>query len=101
MDSLLTRDLNLLAWNTKPYNAIAGFLGESLPANTNFASKMGWRFSNRNDAAIIKSADGKAHYILVVFGDDPAYDEDKTFFPEISKKVLLNFNGIIDKYALI
>ena len=87
MDELLTRDLNPEVWKPKPYNAIAGFLGEYLPANTHFASKMGWTFSNRNDAAIIASPDGKAHYILVIFGDDPAYYKDKTFLPEASLTV--------------
>lgn len=84
---LLSRDLNPQTWKNQPYNPIQSFLGEELPANTEFYSKMGWTFSNRNDSAIISSADKKVRYILVVFGDDPKFYEDKSFFPTISKIV--------------
>lgn len=87
MKSLLKRDLNPLAWKQKPYNSISGFLGESLPVNTNFSSKMGWTFSNRNDAAIISSHDGRISYILVIFGDDPSFYKNKNFLPEVSRMV--------------
>lgn len=87
MKSLLERDLHPEAWKNKEFNAIEGFLGEYLPANAYFASKMGWTYGNRNDAAIIASPDGKAHYILVVFGDDPSFYKDKTIYPEISRMV--------------
>ena len=84
---LLNRDLNPQAWQNKPYNAIKSFLGEGLPPDTEFYSKMGWTFSNRNDSAIIANPDGKVRYILVVFGDDNKFYEDKNFFPTISKIV--------------
>lgn len=87
IDQLLNRDLNPLVWKKIPFNAIEGFLGEYLPTDTIFSSKMGWTFNSRNDGAIIASPDGKIHYILVVFGDDAKYYEDKTFLPEISKFV--------------
>lgn len=87
MKTLLERDLHPEAWKEKPYNSIAGFLGESLPVDTDFNSKMGWTFSNRNDAAIIATPDGKTQYILVIFGDDPSFYEDKKLFPEISSIV--------------
>lgn len=87
MKALLKRDLRPQAWKQKPYNSIAGFLGESLPLDTDFTSKMGWTFSNRNDAAIIASPDRKTHYILVIFGDAPSFYEDKKLFPEISRMV--------------
>ena len=87
MKTLLKRDLHTEAWQQKPYNSIAGFLGESLPVNTDFYSKMGWTFSNRNDAAIIATPDGKHKYILVVFGDDPSFYQNKKLFPEISQMV--------------
>lgn len=48
---------------------------------------MGWTFSGRNDDAIIISPDQKARYIFVILGDDPAFYEDKTFYPEVSKLV--------------
>lgn len=87
MQSLLRRDLHKSAWKNKPFNAIEGFLGESLPEDAYFASKMGWNSGTRNDAAIIKSPDGKHKYILVVFGDDPSFYQDKTIYPEISLMV--------------
>ena len=84
---LLKRDLNPAAWKHKPYNAISGFLGEGLPADTHFYSKMGWTFNNRNDAAIIISPDRNISYILVVFGDDKSFYQDKSFLPEASRLV--------------
>lgn len=84
---LLKRDLNPAAWKEKPYNSIKGFFGEGLPPDTNFYSKMGWTFNNRNDAAIIISYDRKISYILVIFGDDKSFYEDKSFLPQVSKEV--------------
>ncbi len=94
MKKLLKRDLNPAAWRNKPYNAIKGFLGEGLPPDTNFYSKMGWTFNNRNDAAIIESSDGKVRYILVIFGDDKSFYEDKKFLPEASKQVYKKMTDI-------
>lgn len=87
MDNLLQRNLDPNYWKPKPYDSIEGFLGEGLPTNAKLSSKMGWTFNNRNDAAIITSPDGKARYILVVFGDNAAFYEDKQFFPELSRFV--------------
>ena len=84
---LIKRNLQPQFWQDKPYNSIKYFLGEGLPPDTLFYSKMGWTFSNRNDAAIITSPDGKVHYILVIFGDNPKFYEDKTFLPTISEIV--------------
>jgi beta-lactamase class A len=84
---LLKRDLNPSKWQRKPFNPIAGFLGESLPRKTEFWAKMGWTFNNRNDAAIISSPNREINYILVIFGDDAAYYQDKRFFPLLSKQV--------------
>lgn len=88
MLSLLKRDLNPSAWQDFPYNSIEGFLGQGIPdKNAQFYSKMGWTFSGRNDSAIIISPDQKARYIFVILGDDSAFYEDKTFYPEVSKLV--------------
>jgi len=88
MLSLLKRDLNPSAWQDIPFNSIKGFLGEGLTdKNVNFYSKMGWTFSNRNDAAIVVSPDGKISYILVILGDDPAYYKDVEFLPLVSRMV--------------
>ncbi|BAQ62264.1 hypothetical protein GM3708_2670 [Geminocystis sp. NIES-3708] len=88
MLALLKRDLNPSAWQDIPFNAIRGFLGEGIKdENVEFYSKMGWTFNNRNDAAIIKSSGGKTAYILVIFGDDPAYYKDVEFLSKVSKMV--------------
>jgi hypothetical protein len=83
----LKRDLSPASWRGKPFNSIEGFLGESLPTNTHFYSKAGWMSISRNDAAIIISPDGKAKYILVVFGDDKAFMDDEDVFPIISREI--------------
>ncbi|WP_234300830.1 serine hydrolase [Sphaerospermopsis aphanizomenoides] len=87
MKRLLKRSLHPQDWKNKEFNAIEGFLGEGLPQDAYFASKMGWNFSVRNDAAIIGSPDRKHKYILVIFGDDPSFYKDKKLFPEISRMV--------------
>lgn len=87
MKKLMKRDLSPVAWKNKEFNAIEGFLGEKLPQDIKFYSKMGWNFKTRNDAAIIVSPNEKYKYILVVFGDDPSFYKDKTLFPEISRMV--------------
>ena len=87
MKKLIERDLAPRAWQNKPFNSIEGFLGEGLPENVEFYSKMGWNSRTRNDAAIIISPDKKHKYILVVLGDDPSFFQDKKLFPEISRVV--------------
>lgn len=87
MKALLKRSLHPEAWKNKDFNAIEGFLGEGLPRNAYFASKMGWNFNTRNDAAIIGSPNGKHKYILVIFGDDPSFYKDKKLLPELSRMV--------------
>lgn len=91
---LIKRDLHPQAWKEKPFNPIQDFLGQSLPVKTQFYAKMGWTFNNRNDAAIIVSPDGKAHYILVVFGDEQKFYQDKEFFPLLSRQV---YNQMLKK----
>ena len=87
MKSLLKRSLKKEEWEKIEFNHIAGFFGEGLPENAQLFSKMGWNFQTRNDAAIIVSPDGKAKYILVVFGDHPSFYKDKKMLPEISRQV--------------
>ena len=95
MKRLLTRDLRPEVWQKEQYNSIKGFLGELLPINNvYFASKVGWTTSSRQDVAYIESKDGRARYILVIFGDHPAYAEDWDIFPEMS---LLVFNRIVEQ----
>ncbi len=87
MKNLLQRSLKKEEWEKIEFNHIAGFFGEGLPEDAQLFSKMGWNFQTRNDAAIIVSPDGKAKYILVVFGDHPSFYKDKKMLPEISRQV--------------
>ncbi len=77
---------NETKWNG--FNPVKGFLSESLPSNVYFGGKAGWTSTRRNDAAIITTPDGKAAYILVVFGEDRAYAGNLKIFPAISRFVL-------------
>jgi hypothetical protein len=73
MAYLLTRDLDPKAWKKDPLNSIQGFLGESLPPNIYFGSKVGYTSKSRSEAAFVRTLDDRAIYILVVFADNPAY----------------------------
>ncbi|MBE9184054.1 serine hydrolase [Microcoleus sp. LEGE 07076] len=92
MAYLLTRDLDPKAWKNDPSNSIKGFLGESLPTNIYFGSKVGYTSGSRSEAAFVRTLDDRAIYILVVFADDPAYSRDETAFPAISRYVFDRLN---------
>ncbi len=87
MIALLTRDLNPENWKKQPGNSIAGFLGEPLPADVRFASKVGMTTKTRHEVAFIESKDGKVAYILAVFGADPTYSQNSEILPAISNAV--------------
>ncbi|NJO40876.1 MAG: hypothetical protein HC769_07785 [Cyanobacteria bacterium CRU_2_1] len=88
MMQLLTRyDLQTGEWRDEEYNSIQGFFGESLPADALLASKVGWTSESRQEVALITSSDYRTAYILVIFADHPAYGENWTIFPEISRLV--------------
>jgi beta-lactamase class A len=87
MMGLLTRDLNPESWKKQADNAIAGFLGEPLPADVRFASKVGMTTKVRHEVAFIESKDGSVAYILAVFGTDPTYSQNSEILPAISKAV--------------
>lgn len=93
MAYLLTRDLEPKAWKNDPSNSIKGFLGESLPANIYFGSKVGYTSKSRSEVAFVRTLDDKAIYILVVFADNPAYAKDETIFPAISRYVFDQLNA--------
>lgn len=79
--------------NTGSFNPIRTFFGESLPNNIYFASKAGLTSSTRQEIAYI--SDGRTAYILAVFGEDPAYAQDRKIFPQISRLVferMTNYN---------
>jgi hypothetical protein len=92
MAYLLTRDLDPKAWKNDPTNPIKGFLGESLPSNIYFGSKVGYTSKSRSEAAFVRTLDDRAIYILVVFADDPAYAKDDGIFPEISRYIFDQLN---------
>ncbi|XGV95034.1 MAG: serine hydrolase [Leptolyngbya sp. BL-A-14] len=87
MMALLTRDLNPESWKKEPDNSIAGFLGESLPTDVRFASKVGMTTKVRHEVAFIESKDGSVAYILAVFGTDPTYSQNSEILPAISNAV--------------
>lgn len=93
MAYLLTRDLDPKVWKEDPTNPIKGFLGESLPPNIYFGSKVGYTSKSRSEAAFVRTLDDKAIYILVVFADDPAYAKDDGIFPEMSRYVFERLNS--------
>ncbi|MDQ2098519.1 MAG: serine hydrolase [Tychonema bourrellyi B0820] len=93
MAYLLTRDLDPKAWKNDPSNSIQGFLGESLPTNIYFGSKVGYTSKSRSEVAFVRTLDDRAIYILVVFADDPAYAKDETVFPAISRYVFDRLNA--------
>ncbi len=87
MAYLLTRDLKPEAWQNDPYNGVKGFLGESLPANIYFGSKVGFTSKHRMDVAFVRTLDDKAIYILAIFAEDAAYAQDEEIFPKLSRHV--------------
>jgi beta-lactamase class A len=93
MAYLLTRDLDPKAWKKDPSNSIQGFLGESLPTNIYFGSKVGYTSTSRSEVAFVRTLDDRAIYILAVFADDPAYSKDETAFPAISRYVFDRLNA--------
>jgi Beta-lactamase enzyme family len=93
MAYLLTRDLNPKTWRNDPTNPIKGFLGESLPVNIYFGSKVGYTSKSRTEAAFVRTLDDRAIYILVIFADDRAYSRDETIFPAMSRYVFDRLNS--------
>ncbi|OCQ91645.1 hypothetical protein BCD67_09055 [Oscillatoriales cyanobacterium USR001] len=93
MAYLLTRDLDPKAWKNDPSNSIKGFLGEYLPTNIYFGSKVGYTSTSRQEAAFIRTLDDRAIYILVIFAEDPAYANNEKIFPQMSRHVFDRLNN--------
>lgn len=92
MTQLLSRDLRPEAWKTEEanswgFNPIKGFLGESLPADVQFASKAGWTSTCRAEVAFVATSNGETIYILAILADDSAYSDDWKIFPKMSRYV--------------
>jgi len=65
----------------------AGFLGAALPGDALVMGKEGQTSATRHDGVIVTRSDGRLAYILVVFGDDPAYSADDRFLPALDRLV--------------
>ena len=96
MQKLLTRNIDPNYWKKQPpnpveFNPVESFFGEGLAIDrhliSSFISKAGCTSSSRQEVAYIHSSDGNSKYILVAIGDDIAYKQDKTLFPQISQMV--------------
>lgn len=94
MAYLLTRDLDPKAWRNDPSNGIKGFLGESLPTNIYFGSKVGYTSKSRQDVAFIRTLDDRVIYILAIFAEEPAYAKNEDIFPEMSRHI---FNRMVER----
>ncbi len=89
----LTRQEKINAANSSQFNPVVGFFSQSLPQDVDFAHKAGWTSQERNEAAYIKSKDGKVAYILVVFGENSAYAQDWSIFPQLSDQIYQQMNS--------
>lgn len=91
MLGLLRRDLGY--WQSQPpnpeeFDPVRYLFGEKLPANqVQIYSKAGWTTNSRQEVAYIATNDGKARYILAIFGDDQAYGDSQKSFPQMSRLV--------------
>lgn len=92
MAYLLTRDLNPKAWKNIDSNSVESFLGESLPPDIYYGSKVGYTSRSRQEVAFVRTLNDKAIYILAVFGDDPAWSKNEKVFPQISRYVFDRLN---------
>ena len=90
----MERNLALNYWKKIQYNSVEGFFPEKLPLYAQVFSKVGWYSGSRQDAAIIYSPDRNSRYILVIFGNNKKYAEDKEIFPDIS---LLVYDKMLDR----
>lgn len=97
MAYLLTRDLNPKAWKNIDANSVEGFLGESLPPNIYYGSKVGYTSRSRQEVAFVRTLNDQAIYILAVFGDDPAYAKNQRVFPDISRYIFNRLNQTSEK----
>ncbi|MGC9525120.1 MAG: serine hydrolase [Limnospira sp.] len=97
MAHLLTRDLNPSAWDQSDRDFVKGFLGESLPADIYFASKVGYTSRSRQEVIFVRTLDDRAIYILAIFATDPAYAQDEEIFPQMSRHIFDRLNGTSQK----
>jgi len=98
MLQLMKRDLTWDPWRDGYYHPIDGFFGGGLMeelrrSQVSLYSKVGLTTETRNEVALVRTVDGRANYILAVFGDDVAYGADEEIFPELSRIVFASLTG--------
>lgn len=93
MAYLLTRDLNPETWDESDRYFIEGFLGESLPTDIYFGSKVGYTSRSRQEVIFVKTLDNSTIYILAIFATDPAYSQDQDIFPKMSSHIFNRLHG--------
>jgi beta-lactamase class A len=84
MLELMERDLDPTTYADDPDNQIQGFLGQGLPRTARLWSKAGETTFCRHDCALIQLPE-REPYILVAFGDGPAYFENWDWLPLLSE----------------
>ena len=93
MMGLLKRSLDVSELESyEDENQITGFLGESLPKNTQIWSKAGWTSQVRHDAAYIELQQGQPPYLLTVFTTGKVNSQNRKILPFISQLVVENIN---------
>ncbi|XDE61932.1 serine hydrolase [Arthrospira platensis BEA 1257B] len=92
MAYLLTRDLNSETWDESDRHFIEGFLGQSLPTDIYFGSKVGYTSHSRQEVIFVRTLDDQTIYILAIFANDPAYSQDQDIFPQMSRHIFDRLN---------
>lgn len=87
MAYLLTRDLNPETFEESDRQFIEGFLGQSLPTDIYFGSKVGYTSYSRQEVIFVRTLDDQTIYILAIFANDPAYSQDQDIFPQMSRHI--------------
>ena len=87
MMGLLKRSLNPADLTNDEENQVTGFLGGSLPLETQLWSKAGWTSQVRHDAAYIEIP-SYPPYLLVVFTEGKAHSKNRAILPFISQQVV-------------
>lgn len=87
----------MLEWMTRS-KPLPGFLGAGLPPDAQVMGKEGHTSTCRHDGVIVRRSDGRIAFVLVVFGDDPAYSADEQFLPELARMAWLAMNQRSGRY---
>ena len=86
LKKFLFRELNKEHLKKDPNNQIVGFLGEGFPTWIPLWSKAGLMSKVRNDI-VWWSDDSQSDNLLVVFGNNKNFVDDKEIFPELAQAI--------------